>query len=130
VQLNETFEQMAKNLIQLSKSMSWLLRHGACKAGVRLCEDGSILVQEMLTLREFSSYSERDVLDVVSNDDKQRFQLSGKPALNKDLSRYYATFMVRMGAEFSVIACKLCRRPRVPTCTSTAGSLSKCCCSH
>lgn len=37
----------------LSKAMSWLLRHGADKAGVVVGEDGSVLVDEMLALSNF-----------------------------------------------------------------------------
>jgi hypothetical protein len=39
--------------VTLSKAMSWLLRHGADKAGVAVGEDGSVLVDEMLALSNF-----------------------------------------------------------------------------
>ena len=68
---------MNSRLVDLSKSMSWLLRHGADQAGIEMQQDGSISLNDMLKLRQFNRFSRQDVLDVVANNDKKRFATQG-----------------------------------------------------
>lgn len=44
---------MDGRLVLLSKSMSWLLRHGAVKEEVAMAPDGTVRVKDMLALRQF-----------------------------------------------------------------------------
>ena len=59
----------------LSKRLSWLLRHGAEKEGLRLLPGGFLPVQAVLTTPSLRRYSEQDVRRVVEQNDKQRFSL-------------------------------------------------------
>mmetsp|Transcript_37231 Transcript_37231/g.84750 ORF Transcript_37231/g.84750 Transcript_37231/m.84750 type:complete len:308 (-) Transcript_37231:163-1086(-) len=72
--------KMTGRMVTLSKTMSWLLRHGAGQAGVRVGEDGSVRVDEMLALPKFKGYSREEVAEVVANNEKQRFAVSGAGA--------------------------------------------------
>jgi 2'-phosphotransferase len=72
---------MNPRLVDLSKSMSWLLRHGADQAGIEMQQDGSISLNEMLKLKQFSRFSRQDILDVVANNDKKRFATQGNDYL-------------------------------------------------
>ncbi|CAL1273277.1 unnamed protein product [Larinioides sclopetarius] len=61
--------------IKLSKSLSWLLRHGAESQGLNLDEGGFIDVQKVLNLKQFEKISVDDVKRVVEQNDKKRFTL-------------------------------------------------------
>ena len=58
--------------VQLSKTLSYLLRHGADKAGLAMAADGSVSVATLLALPQLRRYSEADVSRVVAANDKQR----------------------------------------------------------
>ena len=63
--------------VQFSKSLSYLLRHGAQKEGVAMSEDGWVRVTDALAWangRE-SKFNEEMVRAVVRNNEKQRFSL-------------------------------------------------------
>lgn len=68
--------------VQLSKALSYLLRHGAAKEGLQMTE-GFVFVDDLLKLRQFQRYSEDDVRTVVADNDKQRFALRDDPATNR-----------------------------------------------
>ncbi|XP_069027331.1 tRNA 2'-phosphotransferase 1 [Embiotoca jacksoni] len=63
----------------LSKSMSYVLRHGASKMGLQMGADGFLFVEDLLAHPQFSSYSIGDVERVVATNDKQRFKLRSHP---------------------------------------------------
>ena len=73
--------------VQLSKSLSWLLRHTAPSLGLHPTPDGYIPVEDILSLNHarfrnginnFPKYTIQDVRRVVENNDKQRFRLEYK----------------------------------------------------
>ncbi|KAL7466889.1 hypothetical protein ACHAXS_009963 [Conticribra weissflogii] len=73
--------------IQLSKSLSWVLRHSAPSLGLNLTCDGYVPVDDLLRLdhprfRKSAlgewKYTVADVKRVVENNDKQRFRLEYK----------------------------------------------------
>lgn len=64
---------MNSNDHHLSKSLSWLLRHGAENQGLKLSPDGYLPVKDILNLRQFNNYSLNDLTRVVENNDKKRF---------------------------------------------------------
>ncbi|XP_063384995.1 tRNA 2'-phosphotransferase 1 [Cydia fagiglandana] len=66
--------------IQLSKSLSWLLRHAAVKEGFDLSPEGYIDIEKILNHKSFKQYSSSDIKRVVRNNEKQRFRLR----LNQD----------------------------------------------
>ncbi|KAG7329352.1 hypothetical protein KOW79_007526 [Hemibagrus wyckioides] len=65
--------------VRLSKSLSYALRHGAAKMGLKMGSDGFVFVDELLTHGQFSSFSLEDVERVVSTNEKQRFKLQDHP---------------------------------------------------
>ncbi|KAF8782504.1 tRNA 2'-phosphotransferase 1 like protein [Argiope bruennichi] len=64
--------------IKLSKSLSWLLRHGAESQGLILDEGGFIDVQKILNLKQFKNFTVDDIKRVVVQNDKKRFTLRYK----------------------------------------------------
>lgn len=64
--------------VKLSKSLSWLLRHGAAKEGLTFDSGGFIDVNKILRLKQFRNYSETDIQRVVETNDKKRFTLRYK----------------------------------------------------
>ncbi|TWW55694.1 tRNA 2'-phosphotransferase 1 [Takifugu flavidus] len=65
--------------VHLSKSMSYVLRHGADQMGLQISSDGFLFVDELLAHPQFRSYSLEDVERVVNTNDKQRFKLRSHP---------------------------------------------------
>ena len=61
--------------VRLSKTLSFILRHGAEKVGIRLDEQGWTPVSTLLALPQLEAFSEGDIRSVVVNNDKQRFSL-------------------------------------------------------
>jgi hypothetical protein len=68
---------MDRRLVALSKSLSWLLRHGAAEANVAMDSEGYVSWDEIRALKQFKGYSIEDVLYVVENNSKKRFQVQG-----------------------------------------------------
>jgi len=69
---------LTKKEIALSKTMSWLLRHGIVEKGLAMASDGFIPVADMLALPEFAGYTFDQVKQVVASNEKQRFLLVEK----------------------------------------------------
>ncbi|CAH1261562.1 TRPT1 [Branchiostoma lanceolatum] len=61
--------------VKLSKSLSYLLRHGAAKMGFQLDSGGFLYVDEILRHQQFKRYTKEDVRQVVADNDKKRFAL-------------------------------------------------------
>ncbi|VVC88748.1 unnamed protein product [Leptidea sinapis] len=69
--------------VQLSKLLSWLLRHGANKEGLQISNDGYIAVSELLLHHSFrGKYNKSDIIRVVENNSKKRFKLRQNPQNN------------------------------------------------
>uniref|UniRef100_A0A8C4QVR7 2'-phosphotransferase n=1 Tax=Eptatretus burgeri TaxID=7764 RepID=A0A8C4QVR7_EPTBU len=66
--------------VQLSKALSYVLRHGARKMGLHIQEDGFVDVQDILNHPQFRRYTETDVAHVVQMNDKQRFEMCSSPS--------------------------------------------------
>ncbi|XP_073952021.1 tRNA 2'-phosphotransferase [Choristoneura fumiferana] len=66
--------------IRLSKSLSWLLRHGAVQEGFNISPEGYLDVDTVLRHKTFQGYSRCDIERVVRNNEKQRFQLRQDPS--------------------------------------------------
>uniref|UniRef100_A0A8C6U509 2'-phosphotransferase n=1 Tax=Neogobius melanostomus TaxID=47308 RepID=A0A8C6U509_9GOBI len=65
--------------VRLSKSLSYVLRHGANQMGFQMSADGFIFLEDLLANPQFCSYSVDDVKRVVETNDKQRFKLQPHP---------------------------------------------------
>eukprot|EP00732_Lithocolla_globosa_P007545 Lithocolla_globosa_v1_NODE_9772_length_670_cov_5.819512.p1 type:complete len:200 gc:universal NODE_9772_length_670_cov_5.819512:613-14(-) len=72
-----------KHNVQLSKSLSYLLRHGAEKKKLTMDAEGYITVSDILKLPEFKKYSLQDIEEVVAENDKKRFTLDMSGAIPK-----------------------------------------------
>lgn len=67
--------------MQLSKALSYALRHGALKLGLPMGADGFVPLGALLQLPQFRSFSAEDVQRVVHTNGKQRFALQpGDPS--------------------------------------------------
>ncbi|XP_048215352.1 tRNA 2'-phosphotransferase 1 [Perognathus longimembris pacificus] len=67
--------------VQLSKALSYALRHGALKLGLPMGADGFVPLDRLLRLPQFRSFSAEDVERVVETNGKQRFALQrGEPS--------------------------------------------------
>jgi len=71
--------------VSLSKTLSYLLRHGAQKAGLQLGTDGYASLDEVLALPVMMKgrYTSQEVTSVVDNNDKKRFTLKTDEATGK-----------------------------------------------
>ncbi|CAG0919256.1 unnamed protein product [Notodromas monacha] len=67
--------RMTSSDVKLSKTMSWLLRHGALKVGVRISSDGFVRVGDILSRKEFAGCTMKDVQRIVEMDNGLRFCL-------------------------------------------------------
>ncbi|CAH0400281.1 unnamed protein product [Chilo suppressalis] len=66
--------------IHLSKSLSWLLRHGAIKEGLKISSEGYVDVNSILQHKSLRGrFNKADVERVVQTNDKQRFHLRANP---------------------------------------------------
>uniref|UniRef100_A0A2K6SP67 2'-phosphotransferase n=1 Tax=Saimiri boliviensis boliviensis TaxID=39432 RepID=A0A2K6SP67_SAIBB len=67
--------------VQLSKALSYALRHGALKLGLPMGADGFVPLGALLQLPQFRRFSAEDVQRVVDTSGKQRFALQpGDPS--------------------------------------------------
>lgn len=71
--------------IHLSKTISWILRHGAVSSGLVLQEGGFLYVEELLNLPQIKNnqYDIQDVRRMVANNDKKRFYMEPHPTSGK-----------------------------------------------
>mmetsp|Transcript_32081 Transcript_32081/g.49049 ORF Transcript_32081/g.49049 Transcript_32081/m.49049 type:complete len:248 (+) Transcript_32081:59-802(+) len=61
----------------LSRSLSWALRHSAPSLGLKMSSDGYVPVRDLLGCNHprFRNWSESDIRRVVASNDKQRYSL-------------------------------------------------------
>lgn len=78
------YQDMNKK-IQMSKSLSWLLRHGAQQENIPIGSDGFISIEFILNHKCFKGKcTYKDIEDIVASDLKNRYTLrinktTGKP---------------------------------------------------
>lgn len=63
----------------ISKSISWLLRHGAVSEGLPMRPDGYVPVEDLLRHPKLCGLDARMVEKIVEKDEKNRFDLSFEP---------------------------------------------------
>ena len=71
--------------VQVSRKVSWLLRHGASSEGLKLGKGGYVSVADALNTRALKSLNITfsELKDVVAKNDKQRFSMIAASALEK-----------------------------------------------
>ncbi|KAG0031199.1 hypothetical protein BGZ81_001625 [Podila clonocystis] len=62
-------------IVQLSKALSWLLRHNAESQGIAIRPDGYCLLSDVMAHSKFKKFTKADVMDVVETNDKKRFEV-------------------------------------------------------
>ncbi|KAG1898567.1 KptA family-domain-containing protein [Suillus fuscotomentosus] len=65
--------------VRVSKSLSWLLRHGAKNAGLDMRDDGYAKVSDVLSNPMFRDINFSQLQEIVDKDQKQRFHLLAEP---------------------------------------------------
>ena len=67
-----------RQIVQASKAMSYLLRHGAEKEGLHMREDGYIYLNDLLEMKSLKSkrIGQAEIEYIVATNDKQRYELS------------------------------------------------------
>ncbi len=70
------FEGRPREMIELSKKLSNILRHNAIKFHIPIRSDGYVQLSCLLAHRQLSHTNENEIRWVVSNSDKQRFQIN------------------------------------------------------
>ncbi|KAF8836951.1 hypothetical protein BDN67DRAFT_910139 [Paxillus ammoniavirescens] len=65
--------------VRLSKSLSWLLRHGAEKANLHIRQDGYAKVSDVLSNPMFRDVTFPNIQDIVKRDQKSRYHLLLEP---------------------------------------------------
>uniref|UniRef100_A0A452IMH6 2'-phosphotransferase n=1 Tax=Gopherus agassizii TaxID=38772 RepID=A0A452IMH6_9SAUR len=70
----------ANPVVHLSKTLSYVLRHGAAQLGLEMGADGFVDVAALLSLPRFGGVSVADVRHVVETNEKCRFALRSHPS--------------------------------------------------
>ncbi|CAF4488076.1 unnamed protein product, partial [Rotaria sp. Silwood2] len=74
--------------IQLSRSLSWLLRHAVIKEGLQFQSDGYVFVDDVLKHRSFvNKYTIDDIHQCVAVNEKKRFGLKIDEVTGKEMIR-------------------------------------------
>ena len=65
--------------VNLSKALSWLLRHNMLNQGLKPTPEGYVDLSAVLSLPRFKGYTAADVEEVVELNDKKRFAIRVHP---------------------------------------------------
>ncbi|KAI4954082.1 hypothetical protein J4E91_001791 [Alternaria rosae] len=74
--------------VQVSRKISWLLRHGASQEGLKLGKGGYVNVQEALNTKTLKGLKVTfpELRDIVANNDKQRYSMILASSLDQESS--------------------------------------------
>ena len=61
--------------VRCSKTLSYLLRHGAVQSGLKMTSDGYAAVADILAFPQFKDCTAEMIRDLVANDAKTRYSL-------------------------------------------------------
>ena len=61
--------------VRCSKTLSYLLRHGAVQSGLKMTSDGYAAVADILAFPQFKDCTAEMIRDLVANDAKMRYSL-------------------------------------------------------
>ncbi|KAI9344310.1 phosphotransferase KptA/Tpt1 [Obelidium mucronatum] len=64
--------------VQFSKTLSYILRHGAAKEGIPIRADGNVLVSDLIKHKKFRGKKLEDFQLAVASNDKQRYTLTNE----------------------------------------------------
>ncbi|KAG0337273.1 hypothetical protein BG000_005627 [Podila horticola] len=80
-------------IVQLSKALSWLLRHNAESQGIAIRPDGYCLLSDVMAHSKFKRFTVADVMGVVETNDKKRFEVMEERITDKDGAVVTKTFI-------------------------------------
>lgn len=91
----------------LSRSLSWLLRHSAPSLKLAVSSDGYVPISAILTLkvRKFNTYTEEDICRVAHSNDKQRFRVELKRVTYSQDKSNATTYVFSGGEEGEEVSC-------------------------
>ena len=70
----------AKRQVKVSKAMSYLLRHGAADADIKMRADGYVELTALLAHKSLRGCTVAEAVSIVATNDKKRFALQTDPA--------------------------------------------------
>lgn len=82
-------------VIDLSKALSWLLRHAVVKEGLQFQGDGYVFVDDVLRHPSFTRYTIDDVHECVEKNEKKRFGLKTDETTGKEMIRAHQGHSIR-----------------------------------
>lgn len=80
----KTTSKSKNNDVQISKKLSSILRHRAVEEGLKVMADGSVLLDDLLKLKQFNGVTQSQIERIVKDNDKQRFSLLEKSNESKN----------------------------------------------
>src|SRR5688500_1055051 len=69
-------QQMNKKMVDFSKYLSLVHRHGANEVGMKMDKQGYISVDELMATKKAKHYTMNDLKFVVDNNSKKRFEIN------------------------------------------------------
>ncbi|EKE42645.1 hypothetical protein ENUP19_0052G0024 [Entamoeba nuttalli] len=64
--------------VEISKRLSYLLRHGAIKERIPITNDGWVIIKDLLNNRQMKGVSEEKIISIVAKDQKKRYSIEGE----------------------------------------------------
>ncbi|EMH75595.1 hypothetical protein EHI8A_129160 [Entamoeba histolytica HM-1:IMSS-B] len=64
--------------VEISKRLSYILRHGAIKERIPITNDGWVLIKDLLNNRQMKGVSEEEIINIVAKDQKKRYSIQGE----------------------------------------------------
>lgn len=81
--------------VQISKAMSFILRHGAEKEDIKINSDGFVEINELLSHKSMKNVNIEEILKVVENCPKKRFFL--KKEFDQETEKEYILIRANQG---------------------------------
>lgn len=67
--------RLDKKMVDFSKYLSFVLRHGAAEIGVKIDKEGFVDVVELMNTQKAKKYTFQDLNFIVDNNEKKRFEM-------------------------------------------------------
>lgn len=93
--------------VRLSKSLSWLLRHGAQTAGLQVRPDGYARVSDVLANATFKDVTFLQLQEIVNRDQKNRYHLLFEPCSTPSTNSSNDVWWIRANQGHSIKDIKL-----------------------
>lgn len=100
-------QKRQKNDRNLSRALSWVLRHSAPSLNLTVSSDGYVPIFAILSLkaRKLNTYTEDDIDRMVQSNDKQRFRLNKKSVSRRPGNSKCASYEFTVDGEGEEVSC-------------------------